>query len=74
MPYYILSWKGSDNDSRRFFAPDPEKGEPEDEPARKVARQLIKEMEKVLTSYHVFVLEKTRIVHIGNDAHVHKPS
>ena len=73
MPYYFLSWNGSDNDSRRFFAPDAAPDEPEDEPARRVARQLIKEMEQTLSSYHYFVLETTRIVNLGNRAHVHKP-
>ncbi len=73
MPYYFLSWRGSDNGSRRFFAPDAKPDEPEDEPARRVARQLIKEMEQTLNSYHYFVLETTRIVHLGSRAYVHKP-
>lgn len=73
MPYYILSWKGSDNNLRRFFAPDAKPDELEDEPARRVAYKLIEEMEQTLSSYHEFVLERTEIVYLGEEAHIHKP-
>lgn len=73
MPYYILNWRGSDSGLRRFFAPDAKPGEPENEPARLVTRHLVKELEAILSSYHEFVLERTEIVYLGEDAHIHKP-